>query len=66
MDARVKALMMLIAISFAPTQSLLGGIFSPPAIIEWKNNLAISERSGKYLSVVNTSIVPIWYKTQKA
>ena len=48
MDTRVKALMMLIALSVAPTQSFLDGILSPPKIAEWGEKIAISERSGKH------------------
>ena len=46
MDARVKALMMLIALSVVPTQSFLDEIFSPPKIAKWGEKIAISERSG--------------------
>ena len=47
MDASVKSLMLLVAMSIASTQSFWDGIFSPPEITEWKQNLAEAERSGK-------------------
>ena len=46
MDARVKTLMMLIALSVVPTQPFLDEIFSPPKIAKWGEQIAMSERSG--------------------
>ena len=48
MDAQEKLLMLLLAISIALAQSAMTGIFSNPNIMEWKQNLALSERTGKY------------------
>ena len=48
MDAQEKSLMLLLAISIASAQSAMTGIFSNPNIMEWKQNLAVSERTGKY------------------
>ena len=48
MDKRLHSLMLLLAISMATVRSSMDGIFSNPEIMEWKQNLAVSERSGKY------------------
>ena len=48
MDAQEKSLMLLLAISIASAQSAMNGIFSNPDTMEWKQNLAVSERTGKY------------------
>ena len=49
MDAQEKSLMLLLAISIASAQSAMTGIFSNPDAMEWKQNLAVSERAGKYI-----------------
>ena len=48
MDKRLHSLTLLLAISMAAVRSSMDGIFSNPEIMEWKQNLAVSERSGKY------------------
>ena len=48
MDKRLHSLTLLLAISMAAARSSMDGIFSNPEIMEWKQNLAVSERSGKY------------------
>ena len=49
MDAQEKSLMLLLAISIASAQSAMNGIFSNPDTMEWKQNLAVSKRAGKYI-----------------
>ena len=41
--------MLLLAISIVSAQSAMNGIFSSPDTMEWKQNLAVSERAGKYI-----------------
>ena len=48
MDKCLHSLTLLLAISIASAQSAMTGIFSNPNIMEWKQNLAVSERTGKY------------------